>query len=346
MTLFVKGHLFRRVSNMKIIIDAMGGDNPEEVVKGAAQAAKEFKDVKFVVVGDHEVIDGVLAAENAAAALEVVATTEVVTNEESPTMAIKTKKDSSMVVALNLLKNDDDAIGMISTGSTGAVLTGGSLIIGRLPGIYRPTLLAQLPNVEGGVVCVADGGANVDSRPEWLYQFAVMGNAYMRAMTGKDKPVVALLSVGTEEHKGNELTRAAYALLQSSGLNFVGNMEARDALCGKYDVLVCDGYDGNILIKSNEGAAKTIMTMLKQNITASTSAKIGYLFMKKALRKLRDQMDFNNYGGAPFLGIKKCVIKAHGASKAAAIYNSVIQTMKIHAGDVVKSIEEEVAKNL
>ena len=330
---------------MKIIIDAMGGDKPEENVKGALQAAKNFPDVRFVVVGDKEIINNVLASENASS-VDVVGTSEIITNEESPTMAIKTKKDSSMVVALRTLKDEEDAIGMVSTGSTGAVLTGGSLIIGRLPGIYRPTLLAQLPNVDGGVVCVADGGANVDSRPEWLYQFAIMGNAYMRAMTGNERPVVALLNVGTEEHKGNELTHAAYGLLKNSGLNFVGNMEARDALCGKYDVLVCDGYDGNILIKSNEGAAKTIMSMLKQNISASTSAKIGYLFMKKALRKLRGQMDFNNYGGAPFLGIKKCVIKAHGASKAAAIYNSADQIMKIHAGNVVKSIEEEVAKSI
>lgn len=330
---------------MKVIIDAMGGDKPEEVVKGAVQAAKALPEVTITVVGDKSLIDGVLATEKCSS-VEVVATSEVVTNDESPTMAIKTKKDSSMVVALRLLKSDSDAIGMVSTGSTGAVLTGGSLIIGRLPGIYRPTLLAQLPNVEGGVVCVADGGANVDSRPEWLYQFAVMGNAYMRAMTGKDRPVVALLNVGTEEHKGNELTHAAYSLLSDSGLNFVGNMEARDALCGKYDVLVCDGYDGNILIKSNEGAAKTIMTLLKQNISASTSAKIGYLFMKKALKNLRSQMDFNNYGGAPFLGIKKCVIKAHGASNAAAIYNSVSQIIKIHKGNVVQSIEEEVTKNI
>lgn len=329
---------------MRVIIDAMGGDKPEEVVRGAILARQRFSDISITLVGDSSLMQRVLAEEKASAVgLDFVPTSEVISNEESPTMAVKTKKDSSMVRSLYLLKDDPEAIGMISTGSTGAVLTGASLIIGRIPGVYRPTLLAQLPNVTGGVVCIADGGANVDSRPEWLYQFAIMGNAYMRAMTGKERPTVALLSVGPEEHKGNELIRAVYPMLKESKLNFVGNMEARDALNGEYDVLVCDGYDGNILIKSSEGAAKVIMQMLKENISASTSAKIGYLFMKKALRKMKYQMDFNNYGGAPFLGIKKCVIKAHGASTSASIVNGIDQILKIHKGNVVNLIAEEVS---
>ncbi len=329
---------------MRVIIDVMGGDRPEEIVRGAFLSAKKFGDTKFVAVGDKAFVYKIAAEENAGGLLDVIDASEVVSNDESPTMAIKTKKDSSMVKSLYALKDDDDAIGMVSTGSTGAVLTGGSLIIGRLPGIYRPTLLSQIPNEVGGVTCIADSGANVDAHPEWLYQFAVMGSAYMRAMTGKEKPSVALLSVGTEEHKGNELTRAAYALLKNSNLNFLGNMEAREALSGDYDVLVCDGYDGNILIKSTEGAAKTIMSLLKQNVMASASAKIGYLFMKKALRNLKNYMDFNNYGGGPFLGIKKAVIKAHGASKAASVYNSVIQIRKIYEGQVIEAISREVAE--
>ncbi len=329
---------------MRVFIDVMGGDRPEEIVKGAFMSAKKFGDMKFIAVGDKTLIDKIAAEENAGGLLDVVSTSEVISNDESPTMAVKTKKDSSMVRSLYMLKEDADAIGMVSTGSTGAVLTGGSLIIGRLPGIYRPTLLSRIPNVVGGTTCIADSGANVDAHPEWLYQFALMGSAYMKAMTGKEKPTVALLSVGPEEHKGNELTRAAYALLKKSDLNFVGNMEAREALSGEYDVLVCDGYDGNILIKSTEGAAKTIMSLLKQNVMASTSAKIGYLFMKKALRNLKNYMDFNNYGGGPFLGINKSIIKAHGASKAASVYNSVIQIRKIHEGKVIETIAREVAE--
>lgn len=328
----------------RIVIDAMGGDNPEEAIKGALQALKMFPDICISLVGDKSFIDSVVERENARfSSLEIIPAADVISNQESPTTAIKTKKDSSMVKSFYLLKDEPDAIGMISTGNTGAVLTGGSLIIGRIPGVYRPTLLAQLPTATGGSVCIADSGANVDSHPEWLYQFAVMGSAYMRAETGKERPAVALLSVGPEEHKGNALVRAAYPLLQASNLNFMGNMEARDALSGDYDVLVCDGYDGNILIKSSEGAAKTIMSMLKTNVEASASAKIGYLFMKKALRNLKRQMDFNNYGGGPFLGIKKCVIKAHGASTSAAIFNATKQILRIHKCNVIGVIEREVA---
>ena len=260
-------------------------------------------------------------------------------------MAIKTKKGSSMVKALNALKEDADAIAMISTGSTGAVLTGGSLIIGRIPGIYRPTLVSMLPTIAGGMVSIADSGANVDSRPEWLCQFAVMGSAYMRAMTGKDRPVVALLNVGTEEHKGNELTHAAFELLKDTDLNFAGNMEARDALTGKYDVIVCDGYDGNVLIKGSEGAAKMVMKSIKQAIMSSLSAKIGYIFMKKAFAKLRYTMDYNNYGGGPFLGTKKPVIKAHGSSNAAAIRQSVNQLLAIKNGNVAETIARGIEEN-
>lgn len=330
---------------MKIIIDAMGGDSPEEIVKGALASAKKYPDLGITVVGDDKLVRSVAEKENAAAsAIEVISASDVITNNESPTMAIKTKKGSSMVKALNALKEDADAIAMISTGSTGAVLTGGSLIIGRIPGIYRPTLVSMLPTIAGGMVSIADSGANVDSRPEWLCQFAVMGSAYMRAMTGKDRPVVALLNVGTEEHKGNELTHAAFELLKDTDLNFAGNMEARDALTGKYDVIVCDGYDGNVLIKGSEGAARMVMKLLKESIMSSVSAKIGYLFMKKSLGSLRTRMDFNNYGGAPFLGIRKCVIKAHGASNARAVVNSVEQALKVHDGRVIEVIEKEVAE--
>ncbi len=329
----------------RIVIDAMGGDSTEEVVKGAFTALKNIPDISISLVGDKSVIESIAKRENAVfSSLDIISASDVISNEESPTIAIKTKKDSSMVKSFYLLKEDPDAIGMISAGNSGAVLTGGSLIIGRLPGVYRPTLLAQLPTATGGSVCIADSGANVDCHAEWLYQFAVMGSTYMSAITNIERPTVALLSVGPEEHKGNALIRAAYPLLKSSNLNFVGNMEARDALLGNFDVIVCDGYCGNILVKSSEGAAKAIMKMLKANVKASFSAKFGYLFMKKALLKLKNQMDFNNYGGGAFLGIKKCVIKAHGASTATAIYNSTKQILKIHNGKVIDIIKREVSE--
>lgn len=327
---------------MKILIDVMGGDDPTEVVKGALAAAEEHPDLSIVLTGDEKLIADTVAEK--IPNLTVVGTSETISNDESPTMAIKTKKNSSMVVALRMLSQDDDAIGMVSTGSTGAVLTGASLIVGRIPGVYRPTLMSQLPTMNGSMVCITDSGANMDSRPEWLYQFAVMGSAYMKAVTGKDKPSVALLNVGTEDHKGNALIHETFPLLKNSALNFVGNMEARDTLTGKYDVVVCDGYDGNILLKGSEGTAKMVMNSLKAAIMGSFSAKIGYLFMKKAFKKLRHDMDYNNYGGAPFLGIKKPVIKSHGSSNASAIRQSVNQLLKIKEGNVIEMIKSGIAE--
>lgn len=327
---------------MKILIDVMGGDDPTEVVKGALAAAEEHPDLSIVLTGDEKLIADTVAEK--IPNLTVVGTSETISNDESPTMAIKTKKNSSMVVALRMLSQDDDAIGMVSTGSTGAVLTGASLIVGRISGVYRPTLMSQLPTMNGSIVCITDSGANMDSRPEWLYQFAVMGSAYMKAVTGKDKPSVALLNVGTEDHKGNALIHETFPLLKNSALNFVGNMEARDTLTGKYDVVVCDGYDGNILLKGSEGAAKMVMKSLKAAIMGSFSAKIGYLFMKKAFKKLRHDMDYNNYGGAPFLGIKKPVIKSHGSSNASAIRQSVNQLLKIKEGNVIEMIKSGIAE--
>lgn len=327
---------------MKILIDVMGGDDPTEVVKGALAAAEEHPDLSIVLTGDEKLIADTVAEK--IPNLTVVGTSETISNDESPTMAIKTKKNSSMVVALRMLSQDDDAIGMVSTGSTGAVLTGASLIVGRIPGVYRPTLMSQLPTMNGSIVCITDSGANMDSRPEWLYQFAVMGSAYMKAVTRKDKPSVALLNVGTEDHKGNALIHETFPLLKNSALNFVGNMEARDTLTGKYDVVVCDGYDGNILLKGSEGAAKMVMKSLKAAIMGSFSAKIGYLFMKKAFKKLRHDMDYNNYGGAPFLGIKKPVIKSHGSSNASAIRQSVNQLLKIKEGNVIEMIKSGIAE--
>lgn len=327
---------------MKVYIDVMGGDRPAEIIQGAVSAAKEHADITIVLAGSRELISDALSGVGIPDNIETEYTSEVITNDDSPTMAIKTKKDSSLVRVFDMLAKDDEALGVISAGSTGAVLTGATLLIGRMEGIYRPTLISHLPTMDGGSVCITDCGANMDSHPEWLVQFAVMGSAYMRAMTGKEEPRVALLNVGTEDHKGNTLLRETYPLLKSSDLNFVGNMEARDTLTGKYDVVVCDGYDGNVLLKGSEGAAKMVMKALKNAIMSSLSAKIGYLFMKKAFSKLRRDMDYNNYGGGVFLGTKKPVIKAHGSSNAAAIKQCVNQLISIRRGNVYDVIRKGI----
>lgn len=317
----------------------MGGDRPDEIVKGAINAAKENADIRIVVTGGKDLIENVMTAEKIPEGLiDTVFTDEIITNEESPTMAVKTKKNSSMVKGFYMLRDDDECMGIISTGSTGAVLTSATLILGRLKGIFRPTMVSFLPTLKGSLVAVADCGANVDSRPEYLQQYGIMASHCYSAIYKIEKPRVALLNIGTEDKKGNTLTHEAFGLLQESGLNFVGNMEARDACTGNYDVIVADGFDGNILIKSIEGTASMVTKLLKQNIMASASAKIGYLFMKKAMKSLKDQMDFNNYGGAVFLGVKKLVIKAHGSSKAAAIYNSVKQIRSMYDGKVIEAI--------
>ncbi len=328
---------------MKVYIDVMGGDDPSRIIEGGLLAAKDHPETRVVFVGDEALIRRTVSDANAESfGTETVGATDAITNDDAPAMAIRTKKDSSLVRAFNMLKEDGDSLGLVSAGSTGAVLTGATLMIGRMDGIYRPTLLSQLPTSDGGSVCITDSGANMDSKPEWLYQFAVMGSAYMSAVTGKERPSVALLNVGTEDHKGNELTHGTFPLLAASKLNFVGNMEARDTLTGKYDVIVCDGYNGNVLLKSSEGAVRMVMKLLKQTIMSSTSAKIGYLFMKKAFGKLRAAMDYNNYGGGPFLGVKKPVIKAHGSSNAQAIRQCVNQLLAIKAGGVADAIKEGI----
>ena len=324
----------------------MGGDSPEKVIEGATAAAAAHPDITIVLTGDEKLITKTLSGMSGMPGnISVVNAEETITNDDSPTMAIKTKKNSSLVKSFCMLRDDADALGLISAGSTGAVLTGATLIIGRMDGIYRPTLIAQLPTMDGGSVCIADSGANMDSHPEWLVQFAVMGSAYMRAVTGKQNPTVALLNVGTEEHKGNALVRETHKLLASGNLNFAGNMEARDTLTGKYDVVVCDGYDGNILLKGSEGAAKMVMKSLKNAVMSSARAKIGYLFMKKAFKKLRHDMDYNNYGGGAFLGTKKPVIKAHGSSNAAAVAQCVEQLIKLRDGDVLATIKRGISES-
>ncbi|MCI8488104.1 MAG: phosphate acyltransferase PlsX [Clostridia bacterium] len=331
---------------MKIAVDAFGGDtSPFSQIKGGIDFLNETKDVGLVFTGDKETLERELSKyKYDSSRVFIEHAPEVISNEEAPTTAIRAKKDSSMVKAFDLLKEDAEVAGMISSGSTGAVLTGSVLKVGRINGVLRPALAPLLPTRGGGRVCLIDCGANVDSRPDFLVQFTLMAVCYMRSVYGIQNPRVGLVSVGVEDHKGNALTKEVFEQLKKLPINFKGNMEARDALTGEYDILVADGFVGNVLLKSVEGTAQMVMGELKSAIMASASAKFGALFMKKAFRKLKKSMDYNAYGGAPFLGINKVVVKAHGAANPEAVSAALRQVKKMIDADLAGGIKEELEK--
>lgn len=331
---------------MKIIVDIGACDYPEKMVRGAADAAREYKDYTIVIVGDEALIKTALGSD-VPANFEIVHAPDVIGNNDVPTRAIRQKPDSSLVRAINLLNSSDEYVGLVSGGSTGAVLTGATLMVGRIKGVHRPVLASFMPTaIDGKLVCIADTGANVDSKAEFLAQFAVMADMYVRALFGIEKPVVALLSVGTEDHKGDERSRATYALLKELPLNFVGNMEARDALSGDYDIIVCDGFNGNVLVKSVEGTAKMVMSEMKKVMLSSLKSKIGALLMKKSLKKLKSKMDYHAYGGAAFLGVKKPVVKTHGSSNEVSTKASVRNIIRMHEHNIVDNIRDGMAREV
>lgn len=331
---------------MKIIIDAYGGDHsPEEIVKGSIDALNEKDGFDIVLVGKQDGINAILQTltyDKARVCVENA--TEVIGCDESPTEAIRVKKDSSIVKCVRLLKEDENAKAFVSAGSTGAVLTASVILSRRIKGVIRPALAPLLPNQKGGQTMLLDCGANVDCKANWLVQFAVMGSVYMQEVCGVANPKVALLSNGTEDEKGCALTLEAFDLLKADGrINFVGNMEARDVLSGEYDVVVADGFSGNVALKATEGAVAAILANLKAEIKASKSAKIGYLFMKKAFKNLKGKLDYNKKGGAVLLGMEKTVVKAHGSSKAEAFKNAVLQAYNNSALNISGKIEAKLA---
>ncbi|MBR2967718.1 MAG: phosphate acyltransferase PlsX [Clostridia bacterium] len=325
---------------MKIVIDTMGSDNPEEVIRGSALFLQQNKEVSLVLCGEEEYLNKILSEYNVDRnRLEIVDAKEVITNEDVPTVAIRRKADSTLIKAIEVLKRDD-VIGMVSAGSTGAVLSAGIFKLGRIKGIHRPALAPILPTLNGDrEVCLIDCGANIDCRPEYLVEFALMGVSYMKSVYGIESPRVGLVSNGVEDKKGNELVKETFARLKQLPINFVGNMEAREALSGDYDVLVCDGFVGNVLLKSVEGTAKMVMKLLKNGIMNSFSAKIGYkFFMKGVFDELRDKMDYQKKGGAPLLGVEKIIVKSHGASNASSIIASINQVIRMHKGNLIQNI--------
>lgn len=328
---------------VKIALDAMGGDHaPEEIVKGGLKALKENNEVVIKLIGKPELIERFLEGKDYdKERLHLVAASEVIENEEAPVAAIRRKKDSSIVRAMKLVK-DKEADAFVSAGSTGAVLVGSQLVIGRLPGIHRAPLAPLIPT-EKGFSLLVDCGANVDARAAHLLQFARMGSVYMERMLGVDNPKVAIVNVGAEEEKGNALVKESFPLLkQCREINFTGSIEAREIPKGQADVIVCEAFTGNVILKLYEGVGQTLLSKIKTALMSDLRSKIGALLIKPALKRTLKAFDASEYGGAPLLGLNGLVIKAHGNSKANEICNSIMQCIEFHEKGLHKLIRESI----
>lgn len=336
---------------MKIVVDAMGGDlAPKVNVDGAIDALRAFDDVSIILVGPQQQVEETIGAyadqqalEGVRERLSVVDAPEVITTEEHPVMALRRKKNSTFVVGMDLVRRKE-AEAFVSAGSTGALMAGAMFKIGRIKGIDRPALATLLP-VPGRPLLMVDAGANVDCKPSWIVQFAMMGSAYMNRVMKLDRPQVGLLNIGVEAAKGNEQVQQTYALMEKpQPFAFCGNIEARDALAGKCDVLATDGFAGNVLLKNTEGAISMLFSLLKGGLMGSTKGKVAALLAKDTFKSLKKSFDATEIGGAPLLGVEGAVIKAHGNSNARAIFCAIRQAKQMVDGDVVEVIREEVAR--
>lgn len=324
-----------------ICVDAMGGDNaPVEIVKGAVESLVDSR-LHIILAGQESILETELKKYDIPRdRIEIAHADEVIGTDEVPTVAIKRKKNSSIVVGLNLVKQKG-AHAFVSAGNTGALLTGATVILGRISGIERPALATLLPNVKGFSFLI-DSGANVDCKPSYLVQFAKMGSIYMENVLGVQNPSVGLVNIGVEKEKGNALTKEAYGLLVDSGLNFIGNIEARDIPLSGASIIVCDGFVGNVILKYSEGFTKGLMGMLKEELTAAAASQTGGPVSKDALINLKKRFDYDEIGGAPFLGLKALVVKAHGSSNAKAVKGAVNQCISFVEGDIVNKIEQKI----
>ena len=334
---------------MKIILDAMGGDNaPEAPVLGAVEAVKAYG-AEIVLVGRGEEILEVLkknGIKDLPAGMEISHADDVVDMHDDPASVIHKRKNSSMVLGLRMLaEGKGDAF--VSAGSTGALLTGATLIVKRVKGIRRAAMAPSMPTKTGGKVIICDCGANAECTPEFLLQFGMVGSAYAKNVYGVEKPRVGLLNIGTEDTKGTQLQKDAYALLQQAGekglIHFVGNVEARSAPLGEVDVVVCDGFSGNVMIKTIEGTAMFMGSLLKRMFKKNLASKVGYLLCKRGVSDMMKLMDSREIGGTQFLGIKKPVIKAHGNSDVLAFRNAVKQAMTAAQSNFTQQLEQDLA---
>lgn len=330
---------------MNIMVDGMGGDHaPEEIVKGAVQAAKEISGT-VSIIGREERINECLQALNwNGDNIEIVNATEVISNNESPAMAVRKKKDSSISKGMRMLK-EGEVDAFISGGSTGALLSAGLLILGRIRGIKRPAIAAFFPKIGmNDTSLILDCGANAESRPEYLLQYGIMGSIFVEKVKGIENPEVMLLNVGAEEEKGDPLHKESFELLRNADINFKGNCEGRDVPFGCCDVVVTDGFSGNVFLKSSEGVALAVMKRIKQKMTEGLAAKAGALLSYNKLKEIKKEFDYSEEGGAPILGLKGPVLKIHGSSKANAVYNAILKAVPYVEQDVTALIENAITE--
>ena len=329
----------------KIAVDVMGGDNaPDEIIKGCIEASKKT-DAIIVLVGKEEVIKEKLAAyAGDASKFEIVNADEVITMEDAPVAAIRQKKNASMVVGLKLVK-EKQVDGFVSAGSTGALLTGATLIVGRIKGVERPAMGVAIPTRTGHSLLI-DCGANADAKPSYYEQFARMGSVYVEQCMGVKDPKVGLVNIGTEEEKGSMIVKEAFGLLKAcQAINFYGNIEARDIPEGKVDVLVCDAFVGNVILKFMEGFGSWILSMIKGAFFKNLKTKLAALMLKDGVMDIKAKFDYSDKGGAPFLGVKGLVVKTHGSSKAKEICSTILQTEGFINSQLVAKIEANFEQN-
>jgi len=328
---------------MRIVIDGMGGDHaPEEIVKGAVAAARDIGDEIFIV-GDPAAIRKQLdACKYEGNQIQIVPAHEVITMHDSPVKAIRQKKDSSLVVGLNMLKNGEGDM-FVSAGNTGALIVGSRLILGRIKGIDRPALASIYPDMTGGDPCLlVDAGASSESKARNLLEYGLMGSIYIEKVWGRDNPRVGLVNLGAEESKGTSITKEAYQMLMNSQLNFIGNVEGRDVPKGVCDVIVCDGFTGNVILKLTEGVSLSIFKLIKEALKSNAKAMLGGALVKSKLSGLKDEFDYEEYGGAPVLGVSGPVIKMHGSSTERAVRSAILRGLPYAEENVVDIIKEEM----
>jgi len=332
---------------VRVAVDAMGGDNaPGEIVQGCINALSKEADVSVILVGQEEKIRACLGGKTYdESRLSVRNATEVIETGDPPVASIRGKKDSSMVVGMKMVRAGE-ADAFVSAGSSGALLVGGQVIVGRIKGVERAPFAPLLPTDTGRPTLLLDAGANVDARPEHLKQFALLGSIYMEKAVGVKNPKVAILNVGLEEEKGNALVKAVYPELKElPGINFIGSMEAREVTHGYADVCVCEGFTGNMVLKTMEGTASSVMKLLKKAMLSSFTSKIGAALLKPALKEALQEFDASKFGGAPMLGLKGLVVKTHGNAKAREICNAILQCRTYHEENISGHISEAIASN-
>lgn len=327
------------MNELKIAIDVMGGDYaPEAPIGGVKKALQDIPDVHFLLVGNEREITKYIQADER---ISIIHTEEIIEPDDEPVRAVRTKKNASMALAINEVK-EGRADACISAGNTGALMATGLLRIGRLKGIDRPALAPTLPTMDGKGFLLLDAGANVDPKPVHLLQYAIMGSIYAQYVRKIDTPKIGLLNVGTEEGKGNELTKAAYELLKAAPIHFIGNIEARDLLDGVADVAITDGFSGNLVLKTLEGMGIGLLSLLKRELTSSLTAKLATFLLKDSLLGLKKKMDYSEYGGAALFGLKAPIVKAHGSSNEIAFMHAIRQTKEMIEKNVIAHMKEKI----